>query len=306
LVHVDCVSTAEILLSFLSAEAPVILMALKVPDPPYIAAGAMGGPAVIYAVTPLRNALTLGALDQSKSALRLYQDVFSKGFLDGFAGGQYMAKAAVPGFLVIGPLFHVYKDLAGGSSAAAVALTSLSETAIFIGSETRNAQIAFNGEAEKRGTTKITRLQSPYNPIGPGVGLHIARNYLAMSGLRIFSKPCQDVLEKARPEISPGTRAILGDFIANIVVSAVSAPLHQLYGFSVTQRLIIADGVAKESAMEASIKFLRKQYLTSTGRVSSIAGRDVLLRVAYNATIFTLYGFIERGFVSNWPNALQW
>merc|ERR1711920_1120700 len=106
--------------------------------------GAVGGPLVMYLVTPLRNALTIGAVDSSKSALTIYKEVFAGGFLKGFAGGQYMAVAGIPGFLVLGPTFRVYKDMCGGSNAAAVALTSISESVIFYGAETRNAQVAFN------------------------------------------------------------------------------------------------------------------------------------------------------------------
>ena len=110
---------------------------LKVPDPPYIAAGALGGPFVMLLVTPLRNALTLGTLNASASAMGLYAEVFSKGFAGGFAGGVPMAKAAVPGFLVLGPAFHMYKDLVGGSSTAAVGLTAISESLIFYGAEVK-------------------------------------------------------------------------------------------------------------------------------------------------------------------------
>jgi len=281
-------------------------MALKVPEPPYLAAGAIGGPLVMYMVTPMRNALTLGALDQSKGVLRIYRDVFAGGMMDGFAGGAFMARAAVPGFLVIGPMFHVYKDFTGGSNAAAVGLTALSESAIFFGSETRNAQMAFNQDAAKRGAKQITKLQSPYMPFGPGLALHLTRNYLAMSGLRVFSSPCQTVIAKASPSMDDTTKNILGDLIANVAVSALSTPLHQLYGFSVTQRLMDKEAGATESTVEAAKKFLRAQYLNPSGGISRVAGRDVVLRVAYNATIFTVFGFIERGLVSVWPNALNW
>lgn len=145
------------------------------PEPPFIAAGALGGPFVIYLVTPMRNALTLGTLDSSKSAIRLYRDVFRGGFMAGFAGGQYMSVAAVPGFMVLGPCFHMFKDLCGGSSTAATALTAVAETAVFFGSETKNAQVAYNADAAKKGTKPIAKLHSQYMPVGKGVGFHVAR-----------------------------------------------------------------------------------------------------------------------------------
>lgn len=281
---------------------------LKIPDPPFIMAGAVGGPFVIYLVTPLRNALTLGALDKACSATNLYGQVFRSG---PFIGGVPMARAAVPGFLVLGPAFHMYKDLVGGNSAAAVALTALSESLIFYGAESANAQSAYNQkQAATTGSlgatnNRIAKLQHPLNPFGAGFGLHVTRNVLAMSGLRVFSTPCQDMLERlSRDTMSPTTRVILGDLIANIVVSAVSAPLHQLYQWSVTTRT--AEATHAESFGRAAMGFLKSQYLTPSGTLSSVAGRDMLLRIVYNASIFTLYGFIERSIVGAWPASWQW
>ena len=276
----------------------------KVPDPPFVVAGAMGGPFVIYLVTPLRNSLTLGALDKTSSAMNIYGQVFRNGMSEAFAGGVPMARAAVPGFLVLGPAFHMFKDLVGGSSMAAVGLTAVSESLIFYGAESNNAQVAFNQKASLNKTPKITNLHNPLNPIGGGFGLHVTRNVLAMSGLRVFSTPCQNVIAQMNDNLSPNTRLILGDLVANIVVSAASAPLHQLYGWSVTTRA--AESQHAETFGRAAIKFLKSQYLTPSGSLSSIAGRDMSLRVAYNASIFTLYGFIERTLVSTWPSSWQW
>uniref|UniRef100_A0A7S3P7I8 Uncharacterized protein n=1 Tax=Amphora coffeiformis TaxID=265554 RepID=A0A7S3P7I8_9STRA len=279
-------------------------MTIKVPDPPYIVAGAAGGPFVIYLVTPLRNSLTLGALDKSASAMSLYGQVFRNGLGDAFAGGVPMARAAVPGFLVLGPAFHMFKELVGGSSMAAVGLTAVSESLIFYGAESNNAQVAFNQKAVNNNTPQIAKLQNPLNPIGGGFGLHVTRNVLAMSGLRVFSAPCQSVITQLNSDMSPTTRVVLGDLVANVLVSAASAPLHQLYGWSVTTRA--AETKHAQPFVQAATQFLKAQYLAPSGRLSSVAGRDMFLRVVYNATIFTLYGFIERTLVSTWPSSLQW
>lgn len=98
-----------------------------------------------------------------------------------------------------------------------------------------------------------------------------------------------------------GTKAILGDAIANVTVAAISTPFHQLYGWSVTHRVALAaEGGAQASMAEAAKSFLRSQYLTPAGRLSSVALRDVALRVAYGGC-FSIYGFIERSFVAYWP-----
>merc|ERR1740139_1740826 len=125
-----------------------------------------------------------------------------------------------------------------------------------------------------------------------------------MSGLRIFSSPCQDMIAKASPDMAAGKRAVLGDFIANVVVSALSTPLHQLYGFIVTSGAV--EGAAKEPFVSSAVGFLKRQYLTPAGRLSSVAARDVVLRIAYNAGIFTLYGSIDRAFVEHWPKTWTW
>lgn len=223
------------------------------------------------------------------------------GFARAWAGGQYFAAASMPGFVVLGPVFHVYRDLTG-SCAAATVLCGLSESAILYGSETKNAQVAYNQSAVARGLPQVTKTQRAWSPWGPGISLHIARNILAMSGLRVFSAPCQDVAAAAVPAMSPGLRTVLGDLVANCFVSALSTPLHQLYQFRVTQGLVGAVS-PQSSVAAASVAFLRQQYLTPAGRISSVAARDSFLRVAYNASIFTMFGAIERAMVKFWPQS---
>ena len=46
------------------------------PDPPLLAAGALGGPFVIASLTPLRNAMSNAAQDQQSSFAQLYRRTF--------------------------------------------------------------------------------------------------------------------------------------------------------------------------------------------------------------------------------------
>eukprot|EP00929_Paragymnodinium_shiwhaense_P070359 TRINITY_DN3563_c1_g2_i1.p1 TRINITY_DN3563_c1_g2~~TRINITY_DN3563_c1_g2_i1.p1 ORF type:complete len:317 (+),score=24.88 TRINITY_DN3563_c1_g2_i1:67-1017(+) len=283
---------------------PALQFSVKLPDAPYLAAAVCGGPSVAFLVTPLRNALTFGCLDSSKSAPQLYKDVFAGGVRQAWGGGKYVACAALPGFLVLGPFYHMCKDITGGNAPAAVAMTSVAESCIFYGSETRCAQIAYNNVAQARNAPVISRLHSPYNALGSGVGFYTARNMLAMSGLRVMSTPCQGVIQRHFPSMPTHSQIIFGDFLANVCASTLSTPLHQLYGWSVTHRhASAAAGVSKESLLRGAVNFLRSQYFTASGHLKCTAGRDVLLRVAYNATIFTLYGSIERAVVASWDNA---
>ena len=86
-----------------------------IPDPPLLAAGGVGGPCVMLLVTPLRNALTIAATNNVATTNEIYKQVFKNGIRGGWTGGLYPMIPAVPQFCVIGPMFHVFKDLFGGS-----------------------------------------------------------------------------------------------------------------------------------------------------------------------------------------------
>lgn len=275
-------------------------MGVSVPDPPLVAAGAAGGPFVIYLTTPMRNALTLAALDSSQSVGGLYREVFSAGLARGWVGGHYFAAASCPGFLCLGPLFHIYKDLAG-SAAIATVMSGVSESIVLYGSETKNAQVAYNQSAAKRGIAQLARTQSAFIPWGPAISLHIARNTIAMSGLRVLSGPCQELVGAAAPGMSPEARAVVGDFVGNCGAAALSAPVHLLYSFMATQRLAQGGESGVGKTLQACTGFLRHQYLTAEGRLSCVAARDVFLRMGYIATIYTIFGAIERAAVTHWP-----
>merc|ERR1719188_121976 len=120
----------------------------------------------MFAVTPMRNGLTLGATDIATGAFGLYRQVFARGFAGGWAGGIYPAMAACPQFLCLGPAYHLYASFAG--VAGGVVLTSATESAIVYGAETCNAQMAKNQKTP--GTFKT--VHPSYKPFGPGAGIH--------------------------------------------------------------------------------------------------------------------------------------
>lgn len=157
---------------------------------------------------------------------------------------------------------------------------------------------------KKGGKPGLGALQNPIKPFGPGIGIHVARNVLSMSGLRVFSEPTQTLVNKFAPSMSLGSQKVLSDLIANVVVSAISTPVHQAYSYCATARLMEQPQRGSQGLqVQAISKFLRKQYLTEGGRLSGVAARDVCLRIAYNATIYTAFGAIERAFVRNWPKS---
>merc|ERR1712113_932130 len=99
---------------------------------------------------------------------------------------------------------------------------------------------------------------------GPGFGIHVIRNALSMSGLRVLSSPCDNGLNAVAPWMAPGARSALGLLCANVLVCSVSTPLHQLYQFSITQRVAekaLGAGDPRTSPME----YLKKQYIQPGG-----------------------------------------
>ena len=264
-----------------------------IPDPPFLFAGTVGGPSVMLLVTPLRNALTLAASDTKSDVRQIYRQVFQRG---GWVGGVYTLIPSIPQFCVIGPLFHVWKDIFGNAQSAVLA-TAGCETLLAYGAETRNAQMA----GSIRG-----KLHNPMIPFGPGVALHFTRNALAMSGLRVLSDPCRGAFRSAIDtfgiEVDDNVQHITSDLVANLIASAVSMPLHQLYGFTVVNagnRDLLQPKPSLSDRIRESRAFLRRQFLVpGTNQMSRIAWRDIVLRCSYNATIYTIFGCIERASVN--------
>lgn len=265
-------------------------------DVPVFIAGGIGGPTVMFVVTPFRNGLTLGATNPTSGALVLYREVFSKGFARAWTGGSHTAVAAAPQFLCLGSVYHLIASQLG--PVAGVLGASCAETAVLYGAESRNAQLAANLRAP--GTIKS--VQPSWKPWGPGVGVHCLRNLIAMAGLRLFCTPWTTAVEKATGKRNALTTTA-GDLLGNICAACISAPVHQLYGFIVT--------TPEMSAMPASeargrmLRFLKDQYVvTSPGgkpRLSATVPRDLFMRSMYVATAYTMYSVMERSLITGWP-----
>jgi len=270
-------------------------MGLKFPETSNIVAGACGGPLVYFTVTPFRNACTLGATSATASLFELYGSVFARGFLRGWTGGIYPSMYACPTFTTLGPAYHAFKDAFG--MPAGVVLASVMESGILYGAETCNAQMAKNEKVPGH----IKNVQPSWKPFGPGLGIHIGRNILATSGLRMFCLPCTWGIEKATGSSSAMT-TLAGDFAGNVVSACLTAPVHQLYGFTVTTPEL-AELSSAERRSRAT-QFLRDQYLVTEGgvtRLSATVPRDLFMRAAYVATLYTLYSTLERYIIREWP-----
>mmetsp|Transcript_45988 Transcript_45988/g.129373 ORF Transcript_45988/g.129373 Transcript_45988/m.129373 type:complete len:320 (+) Transcript_45988:3-962(+) len=277
---------------------------LKLPDTPLILAGALGGPFVIFFLTPLRNALTLASQDADSSALELYANTFHGGFCNGWTGGTAPVLPSCPQFCVMGPLFHFLNE-ALGSVTFAVLVSAVAETTISYGSQTLNAQLAFNHEQMQSGSGLQVPLWNPFVPFGPGMTVHILRNILGMAGIRIFVAPSQAAVRRVVRllglPVPDGAQRFLGDLLSSMCAAMLSMPLAQCYNFAVTsQAYMHGSAVERFQALQV---FLSRSYLVHgpQGEVVGLSptlGRDVFLRCAYVGVLYTLFGSIEKLFVA--------
>mmetsp|Transcript_35595 Transcript_35595/g.81569 ORF Transcript_35595/g.81569 Transcript_35595/m.81569 type:complete len:320 (-) Transcript_35595:113-1072(-) len=287
---------------FSSGELPKV----KFPDVPLILAGALGGPFVIFALTPLRNALTLASQDQESSAFELYGRTFQSGFAAGWTGGWACVIPSCPQFIMLGPLYHLINDTIG-SAFIACFCSAMAETLISFGSQTLNSQLAFNAEQIATGGEPV-KLSNPLIPFGPGVTIHVIRNIVNLTGIRVLSAPCNRALSKLVAvtgiRLSPRVLSMVSDFCAPMLASCMSASPHQLYNFAVTSPMYMESRSPSDKFMQL-MSFLQDSYLLygDDGRIiglSPVLGRDLFMRCAYVGTLMLLFVCIENIAVLLW------
>mmetsp|Transcript_30410 Transcript_30410/g.70934 ORF Transcript_30410/g.70934 Transcript_30410/m.70934 type:complete len:318 (+) Transcript_30410:107-1060(+) len=272
---------------------------VKCPEVPLILAGALGGPFVIFFLTPLRNALTLASQEPQSASWELYVKTFQDGFCGGWTGGFVPVIPSCPQFVMMGPLFHVLKE-ATHSAFLAVVLSSMAETIISFGSQTLNAQLAYNAEQAAFGGEHVP-LFNPWYILGPGVTPHVLRNIVNACGIRVFAGPCHKVMEALAERCGLARQSkvmsFLADFIAAICAACLSAPLNQCYNFAVTSEDYINSNTAERTSM--LLGFVSDSYLLrgETGQIVGFTptlGRDLFMRCAYVATLMTMFSAIEK------------
>ena len=268
-----------------------------IPNTPLLISGAFGGPFVVFTLTPLRNALTLASQDRISSTLQIYKQCFKGGLKRGWTGGVYPSIPAVPQFVTLGPLYHVYSGLVGPY--AALLVTAATESAFTFGAHSRNAQMAYNESVHP--SKRITRLSSTFMPIGPGILPHICRNCVGMTGIRVFSKPVRSELDKAFPTSSDKVKRTASDFLGSLISGVLSTPFNQLFNFFATSD---AHHLSRVQRLKMAKDFLKGQYFVRTDRgglrPSRIMMRDVALRSVYSMGLFGIYATLERNLVDYW------
>jgi len=291
----------------------------RVPGNPVLLSGAFGGPFVIYLCTPLRNALTLGSQDRRSGFSLLLRKVFRGGSLAGWTGGAAPAVVACPQFLALGPIYHAlhgaFRGLAGVEGDRHVLLPSffaasgagLCETCLTFGSQSRNAQMAYNSSFVSFSSVNDgSRIRFPLNKTyqfwGVGAGPMFVRNMVSATSVRTMSPWLRE--RTATAPVGPGTHAVLCDICCSVSVCTITAPVHQLFNFLATTPQ--ASRLPREQRWKLARDFLNKQYFTPIPRqsplepelyswkVSPVAARDFGMRTIYVTSVFTIYMFIER------------
>lgn len=274
------------------------------PSPPHLAAGAFGGPLVIVSLTPLRNAMSNAAQDRTASFVQLFAKVGGRGAMHSslmsrvataYTGAAVSALPACPQWCVIGPAFHAFHAVL--PTPLALLATAHLETFIAYGSQSRNAQLAYNvqvaaGSSAPPGcvTQPIapSQLTKVWQPWGPGAAFFALRNACGMAGIRWLSPPCQAFLEPVMPT---GPREVCSDMAASMVTCVASAPLNACWAYVVTTPELWTKPTPQ--CLSALLNFLKRQRRHAL--------RDFSVRCVYISSCFTMFSAIERLCVATWP-----
>lgn len=297
------------------------------PDVPLLLSGACGGPFVIFLCTPMRNGLTLGSQDRMSGMGQLYKKVFRGGAASGWTGGGAPAVVACPQFLCLGPVWHMLhgqsRTLLGipedaGHRLLPAAMASLGaglcETVLTYGSQSRNAQMAYNKSfvqfsSTVEGVRRPVPLNNPYQLWGAGAGAMALRNMGSIVAVRGLSPWLRERLPPG--QLSDSSLRVACDVTCSVVAATVTAPLHQLFNFLATTAEASSMPAAERARLARS--FLNRQYFVPlpsevllnpdfgaaapqqySWRISSVAARDFGMRTVYVTTVFTLFMSIER------------
>ena len=267
-----------------------------VPDIPLLISGTFGGPFVVFILTPLRNALTLASQDRVSSTVGIYRQCFRGGFLRGWTGGVYPSIPAIPQFVTLGPLYHMFSGLMGPY--LALFPTAMTETAFTMGAQCRNAQMAFNESiTATSGRTRIANLSSSFSLVQPGLGAHIGRNVVGMTGIRVFAAPINRELDTLFPSASMKSKRTASDFLGSLCSGILSTPFHQTFNFLATSPQ--AREMNALQRFRLSVQFLKGQYWGPRGPSKTML-RDIALRSVYSMGLFGIYGTIERNMLDYW------
>eukprot|EP00913_Durusdinium_trenchii_P034765 g32520.t1 len=232
------------------------------------------------------------------TAWQIYSSIWQQGPATAWTGATINLLTSSPMFIVLGPLYHFWKERVGG--VMAVVFSSMVESLVTYGPQTVTAQMAVWGHR----STSMAEVLCPY---GPGVVIMTLRNAVAMSGIRLLSEPFERALLWGIDQLSlpmpKGMVTFMADLLASSVTSILSAPLNQLYTFAVIDLEYQQAGYLEKWPL--CWLFLSSTYLVwgNDGHwhgFSSTLPRDLLLRCVFHATLMSLFALAERISVNLW------
>jgi len=255
-----------------------------------VVCGFIGGPLVVGALTPLRNAMTLGAKDTTSSLQGLYQKVFTQGFLQGFRGGSKPVLAAVRKYTAVGPFYH-FMHRHTDSIPAAMLGAAVMESLMTFSAHKHNAQVQYN--ATRMLVSEKIAYQPVHRIVAPGFQWHVGRNFSAMLGIRMFSPQIHEQIDRlpAAGNVNKESKLLLADFVSSVVAASLSMPFNHMFSWSACTPELNNMSWARrtEHAQQWFVKTYLKQGM-------KLFGRDLLIRINYTSLLFTGYSWIERSF----------
>lgn len=227
---------------------------------------------------------------------------------------------ACPQFLALGPIYHTFnktwRQILGMSDDGHRLLpawlaclgAALGETLLTFGSQSRNAQMAYNNSfvaysSVEEGARSMVPLNKPSMIWGVGAGPMYGRNILAAGGVRAMSPWLQERVEFGRG------KAVICDVTCTTIGCLFTAPMNQLFNFLVTTPH--AKTLPRQERWALARDFIYRQYFAPlprasfkdtqrySWRVTSIAARDFGLRTMYVSSVFSIYMAIERTICSS-------
>jgi len=205
------------------------------------------------------------------------------------------------------------------SSLVAASGAGLVEVLLTFGSQSRNAQMAYNKAfVDHTSLNDNSRRTIPVNRAtqiwGVGAGALVLRNTVTLASVRSLSP----LLLQSTPDgyLSPQAKPVLCDATAAVLTCLVSSPVHQTFNFLVTTPE--AKHLPAKQRRTLIVRYLSQQYFVPkprpkrlvmdmdlskappmqeySWRLSRIALRDFGMRAFYITALFTTFMSIERLF----------
>lgn len=248
----------------------------------------LGGTAVIGLLTPLRNAMTLGAKDIESSQAGLYRQVFKDGPLQAWRGGLRPSLSAFPQFLAIGPV-SLFAGEYFNSPTIGLLTGAIAESLFTFPAQRSNAQIQYNASIS---ASQHLPHQPMHHLVSPGFTCHVLRNVFATTGIRLIAPYTHHLVQRI-----PGSQLLneegtsfVSDLIASVPSATLSMPCNQIFSWSACTPKLMELSLLDKAKLQAA--YIIKTY-ADQGALK-LLWRDMFLRINYLSMVLAMYRAVER------------